>query len=220
MKSFLKEIRAPAVVALLTVWLTAWYTNQPARTIITFEGLKSAASAPIPAWLVVLLATILAWTVLAAYRQLKERMLLSQELIKKEKEVVKPIVPQLHVAWDVTTTIWWVGSVNREPAMQILGWAYFSQSDATETIILNRAWIGGTEAQIPLLDLRVPARGVVRKQLMTCVTPVTGRQGEPLTVNVIIEDHKNRRYELDEHTFRFVGDPVEEPATPERNYWE
>jgi hypothetical protein len=220
MRSFFRELRAPVVAALLTIWLTAWYTKQPARTIISLKGLKGAAFAPIPAWLVVLLATILAWTLVAAYHQRKERMKVNRELLIEREQAAKRIVPQLHVAWDSSTTIWTVGSIGAEPAMQIMGWAYFSQSDASESIILNRAWIEGTEARIALLDLRVPARGVARRSLMTFVTPVTGRQGEPLTVRLIIEDHKNRRYQLDEHTFSYIGAPMEEPATPERNYWE
>src|SRR6185437_15785376 len=183
MKDFWKEVRAPLLVAVVAIPLTAWYTKQPVQAICTKAGLKALLFAPVPAWLVILIIAAFTWAIAKMIGQ-------KQRLAELENRPEAPTGPQLHVAWNPITVHWFRGSIGKEPAMQIVGWAHFSQSNATETIILNRAYLEGTEARLSL-DIRVPARVAVYKQLMTFVTPVVAQEGKPLTANLIIEDHKN-----------------------------
>lgn len=219
MKSFFAQFCSSALAAIVAGWLITWYTKQPTRSIGNAERLKLVVFAAIPAWLVMLLVAIAVWVGMTAYLQRGRIRNLKKCVAEWEGNASKAVVSQLHVAWTPNQTLWCVGSIAGEPAMQIIGWAHFSQSDATESIILSRAYLEGTEGRLSL-DIRVPARGVVNRQLQTFVIPVIGREGEPLTASLIIEDHKNRKYRLEPHTFRYAGAPIEAPTAPERNYWD
>jgi hypothetical protein len=204
--------------------LSAWYTKQPVRAIVTSAGIKDILFAKVSAWtdIVLLLAlTAVAYLLYRTYERYKEvqresdarhatDLTLVEHMQQKEREnkaalqTIQNDGPKIHVAWNKTQSIWGLGAVGAKPCMQIGGWAHISASDATEEILITDAYIEGTESR-GMMPVKVHPRFVRYTQLMTFVAPVIAKAGEPFKGKFILVDHKNRKYVLEEHTFRFIG---------------
>jgi hypothetical protein len=212
------------VLLLAGLPLSAWYTKQPVRTIVTWAGIKDILFAQVSAWteIVLFLGLVLAGYLLyRTYERYKEaqresdarhatNLTLVGHLQDKEREdkaalqTVQNNGPKIHVAWNKGQSIWGLGAVGTEPCMQIGGWAHISASDASEEILITDAYIEGTESR-GMIPVKVHPRFVRYTQLMTFVAPVIAKAGEPFKAKFILVDHKNRKYLLEEHTFRFIG---------------
>jgi hypothetical protein len=218
----------PAVIGVVLLFvglpLSAWYTKQPVRTIVTWTGVKDILFAKVSAWtdIVLFLGLVLAGYLLyRTYERYKEvqresyaRHATSLTLVehmqqnerdhKAELQSIQNNGPKIHVAWNNGQSIWGLGAVGTEPCMQIGGWAHISASDAFEEILITDAYIEGTESRL-MIPVKVHPRFVRYTQLMTFVAPVIAKAGEPFKAKFILVDHKNRKYALEEHTFRFIG---------------
>lgn len=212
------------VLLLAGLPLSAWYTNQPVRTIVTWAGIKDILFAKVSAWtdIVLLLALVaVGYLLYRTYERYKEaqresdarhaaNLTLVEHMQQKEKEhkaalqVIQNDGPTIHVAWNNAQSIWGLGAVGTEPCMQIGGWAHISTSNISEEIQITDAYIEGTESR-GMMPIKVHPRFVRYTQLMTFVAPVVAKAGEPFKGKFILVDHKNRKYVLEEHTFRFIG---------------
>lgn len=204
--------------------LSAWYTNQPVRTIVTWAGIKDILFARVSVWtdIVLLLALVsVGYCLYRVHRRYKEaqresdarhamNLTLIERMQQKEREhkiamqAIQDDGPTLHVAWNKGQSIWGIGAVGTEPCMQIGGWAHISTSNISEEILITDAYIEGTESR-GMMPIKVHPRFVRYTQLMTFVAPVVGKAGEPFKGKFILVDHKNRKYVLKEHIFRFIG---------------
>ena len=229
MKQHTKDVYVIPIVIGVTLLLaglplSAWYTNQPVRTIVTWGGIKDILFAKVPAWtdIVLLLALVaVGYCLYRVYMRYKEaqresdachatNLTLVERMQQKEKEhkiamqAIQDDSPTLHVAWNKGQSIWGIGAVGTEPCMQIGGWAHISTSNISEEILITDAYIEGTESR-GMMPIKVHPRFVRYTQLMTFVAPVVGKAGEPFKGKFILVDHKNRKYVLEEHIFRFIG---------------
>lgn len=204
--------------------LSAWYTKQPVRTIVTWTGIKGILFAKVYAWadiFLLLLAVVLLYlfyrlrqttnvlrTESASRHQtnlkLAEHIQQMTKEHKAEVEQLKAGKAKIHVAWNKMQSFWGLGRVGNEPCIQIGGWAHISASDTNEEIIITDAYIEGTESRVTP-PVKIHPNFVGYKQLFTYVSPVIAKAGQPLKTKLILVDHKNRKYVLDEHTFRFIG---------------
>jgi hypothetical protein len=218
----------PAVIGVVLLLaglpLSAWYTNQPVRTIVTWAGIKDILLARVSAWtdIILLLALVaVGYFLYRVYRRYTEaqresdarhavNLTLVEHMQQKEKEhkvalrAIQNDGPTLHVAWNKRQSIWGLGAVGTEPCMQIGGWAHISTSNISEEILITDAYIEGTESR-GMMPIKVHPRFVRYTQLMAFVAPVVAKAGEPFKGKFILVDHKNRKYSLEEHTFRFIG---------------
>jgi hypothetical protein len=218
----------PIVIGMILLFaglpLSAWYTKQPVRTIVTWVGIKDVLFAKVSAWtdVVLLLAlTAVGYLLYRTYERYKEvqresdvghatNRTLVEQMQEKEREhkaalqTIQNNGPKIHVAWNKAQSIWGLGAVGTEPCMQIGGWAHISASDASEEILITDAYVEGTESR-GMMPVKVHPRFVRYTQLMTFVAPVIARAGEPFKAKFVLVDHKNRKYVLEEHTFRFIG---------------
>jgi hypothetical protein len=204
--------------------LSAWYTKQPVRTIVTWAGIKDVLFAKVFAWtdMVLLLAlAAIGYFLYRTYERYKEvqresdarhatNLTLVEHMQEKEREhkaalqTIQNNGPKIHVAWNKAQSIWGLGAVGTEPCMQIGGWAHISASDAFEEMLITDAYVEGTESRA-MIPVKVHPRFVRYTQLMTFVVPVIAKAGEPFKAKFVLVDHKNRKYVLEEHTFRFIG---------------
>ena len=204
--------------------LSAWYTNQPVRTIVTWAGIKDVLFAKVSAWtdIVLFLAlTAVGYLLYRTYERYKEvrresearhatNFTLVEHMQEKEKEhkaalqTLQNNWPKIHVAWNKAQSILGLGAVGTEPCMQIGGWAHISATDASEEILITDAYVEGTESR-GMMPVKVHPKFVRYTQLITFVAPVIAKAGEPFKAKFVLVDHKNRKYVLDEHTFRFIG---------------
>jgi hypothetical protein len=212
------------VLLLVGLPLSAWYTKQPVRTIVTWDGVKAILFAQVSAWtdIVLLLALILVgyllyrvWENAVELRQesashhatnltLVEHMQQREKEHKAEIRALKDDSPKIHVAWNKAQSIWGLGQVGTEPCIQIGGWAHISVSNSNEDILITDAYVEGTESR-GMIPVKLHPKLVRYTQLMTFVAPVIAKAGQPFKAKLILVDHRNRKYALDEHTFRFIG---------------
>lgn len=90
----------------------------------------------------------------------------------------------------------------RKPAMQIAGWIKLSSSDTDEILYLLSAFINDRRADI-FMDVTVEP-GELQDCSVMCFfePPFETDPNMPFTATIVVEDHKNRRYELPRQTFR------------------
>lgn len=204
--------------------ISAWYTKQAVQTIVTWAGIKDVLFAKVSAWTDIALflaLTAVGYLLYRTYERYKEvqqesdarqaaNLTLVGHMQEKEREqkaalqTIQNNGPKIHVAWNKALSIWGLGAVGTEPCMQIGGWAHISASGASEEILITDAYVEGTESRV-MIPVKVHPRFVRYIQLMTFVAPVIAKAGEPLKAKLVLVDHKNRRYVLEEHIFQFIG---------------
>lgn len=210
------------VVGLLLIPVGAWLTNQPMRAIVTKEGLRSVVYANIPGWGALLLLICILVLAYFLYRLAvrirefkkemgergKENFALIEQMKQKEREheaeieALKKPVPKLHAVWNQVQTFWHMGSSAGKPAMQIVGWIKLNSSDTDEILYLLTAYINDRRAYI-FMDVKVEPE-VLQDCQVVCFfePPLETDPNVPFTATIVVEDHKNRRYELPRQTFR------------------
>lgn len=212
------------VLLLAGLPLSAWYTKQPVRTVVTWTGIKDVLFAKVSAWtdIILLLAlSVVGYVLYRTYERYTEvqresvarhttNLTLVEHMQEKEREHKAALLnirnngPTIHVAWNRTQSIWGLGAVGTEPCMQIGGWAHISASNASEEILITDAYLEGTESR-GMIPVKVHPKFVRYTQLITFVAPVVAKAGEPFKGKFVLVDHKARKYVLEEHTFRFIG---------------
>jgi hypothetical protein len=86
--------------------------------------------------------------------------------------------------------------------MQICGWINLSTSNTDENIVLLAAYIGERRSDIFIRVVVKP--GFLEDEMITLffTPPLSENPTEAFTATIVVEDHKNRQYELPRFTFR------------------
>jgi hypothetical protein len=209
-------------VGLLLIPVGAWVTNQPMRAIITKEGIKSVFFASVPGWgalLLLICILVLAYIVyrltvgiLALKEEVGERSKDNSSLLEQMKRkgeehlaeiaALKKPQPKLHAVWNSAQVFWHMGRRGTDSMMQIGGWADLSLSDASEKVFLLNVYVEGVQSGIPIEIELVPEVLLNTQVIAYLVPPLEQDETKPFTATIVVEDHKNRKYELPRQTFR------------------
>jgi hypothetical protein len=211
----------PTIVALVTgipiaavfMFLTAWATGVPIHNPLTLSWVKPALFAQLPVWATLIVVAVAAVIAGMYFRQRartadekgqKAALRLEREFAEDQLAKLQADAPKLHVAWNTAQTFWSLGQVGPDRAMQIGGWAHISSSNTKEPLIITNAFLEGTEGRA-MLPVNVPPGRLVYTQFMAFCSPVLAKPGQPFKTRLIATDHQNRRYVLEENTFRWIG---------------
>jgi hypothetical protein len=138
--------------------------------------------------------------------------------LKEELEAMKGAEPKLHGVWNPSQAFWHMGRKANDPSMQIGGWISLSTSNTDEPLQLLAAYIGERRADI-FMPVSVNPNVVQDTMVMLFFTPPLAENlKEPFRATIVVEDHKNRKYELPRQTFRPTPPaapfPIPTPAKP------
>lgn len=134
--------------------------------------------------------------------------------LEAKVEELKGPQPKLHGIWNPAQSFWHMGSSGDKPAMQIGGWITLSTSNTNETLYLLTASIDGVQSTLRI-DVKVEANRVQDCMVMAFfVPPLETDDKKPFTATIVVEDHKNRKYELPRTTFRATPPPLSVPPPP------
>ena len=171
--------------------LTALIKGEPLTGLAKLGGLAHLLNTGVPLWLLLILLLLCVWMAPTVYQALR-----------------KPR-PKLYMSWNRVSSLWALGKYGETPTMQIHGDGLMTLTGTDEKVILEEAFIKGTKPiknlvdPIPLIpDKPFPCR------VITLLAPVTVKPDEDLVARLIFRDHKGRKYELSEWTFR-SGNPPE-----------
>ena len=119
----------------------------------------------------------------------------------------RPSQPKLHVSWERIACIWALGKFGDTPMMQIQGQAVISSSNTDDRIILREGYVKGTKPLMNLADaIQVVSGQPLPCRIITFVAPVIRKPNEDLEAELILVDHKGRKYKTEKTTFK-SGNP-------------
>jgi hypothetical protein len=216
------------------VW-GAWYSGVKLHSLFSLDWFKAVLTAPLPMWLFLVLLLVVVAIVPRLVRRIrelkeevgkrgKEHLALQEHIKQKGVEHLAEIAaltkpqPKLHGVWNPVQTLWHMGTKAGKPAMQIVGWINLSTSDTNEILYLLAAYIEERRADI-FMDLKVEPQ-VLQDCQVVCFfePPLETDPSVPFTATIVVEDHKNRKYELPRQTFRPTTPaapfPIPIPAKP------
>jgi hypothetical protein len=214
---------AAALITFAGVVFSAVYTAYYNRThhIAEWGTIGASLRTPVPLWFVLLLGVLAGFSWWRAFtstkmsRYLKEnhtelyRWQTMAEILKEKNnqlekglEAMKAKEPILHGVWNPSQAFWHMGRKANDPSMQIGGWITLSTSNTDETLHLLAAYIGERRADI-FMPVSVKPGAVEDQMVMLFFTPpLTENPNEPFTATIVVEDQKNRKYNLPRFTFR------------------
>jgi len=234
-----QNIIGGAIVGIPLIFLTAWMTGVPIKSVITLAGLKNVLFAPTPAW--VLLISVFGFGVaLVKYVRNageRHRRVLALESAAdaleanhaKELQKWKKPPARVEVVWTPGTCWWGKDMVNGEEGIYLRGMVHISTKDVHVDVTLIQAQVNGN-APTEFGPLFIRHGGIEEIELFLDTAPPLGKETETLAAQITFIDNRNRRYTIPEHTFRWntakieAGEvaPVGRPEypIPGRNYWE
>lgn len=191
----------------------------------------AVANIPVPLWFVFglgVLATWAGWKAVSHWRQRRFtetrlkvmdcRRTVIDVLKRKNEDLESQLAefrskgPKLHGVWNVSRSFWQLGWNANKPFMHICGWIKLSSSNTDESLILLAAYIGEHRADISEPVSVKPSLVTDEKITLFYDPPLSDNHAEPFITTIILEDHKNRKYELPSITFRPM--PVVIPPAP------
>jgi hypothetical protein len=198
MRSFFEQFCPSALAAIVAAWLTAWYTKQTVRTIITADGLRAMISAALPAWFVVLLVAALVWSVVVIVRQKK---LLRETRSKASSE---PPKPTLYASWRGDSEWGWASPDFVDAPLK----TYMIRGDVTllmdhisEPKYITGVEIDGAESVGTFVNFKLnPSQPEIRGMQVYFRGPAP-QGNEYFSLQLVFKDVKGNRYPTAVHRF-------------------